>query len=102
MIISLAISSPGGIIRWREAEKLYIEGSPSAAREAKDARLNPRRKRNASSPISMRQYTEYPSLNYHMGISRVFQRHFTRVEGIRGYYVLNDAIGGDVDDDVAV
>lgn len=68
-IIEMARSAPGGVIRWRDARAEYIKGSPSARKELQSR-----------------------TTRFHMGIKRVLDRHFTRVEGTDGYYVLTESI----------
>lgn len=64
-ILRLAQSSPGGVIRWREAEAEYVAGSRKAQRHAA------RRERN-----------------HCMWVKGVLDRYFVRVDGVKGHYML--------------
>lgn len=72
-IIERALSEPGGVIRWREAREEYISASPSARTDVR--RGGPFR--------------------FHMALGKVLQKHFTKVEGIDGYYVHNSMLEGE-------
>ncbi len=71
-ILAMAISAPGGVIRWRDANAAYLLGSENARRSR--------------------------SNNFHMSVKRVLERHFTKVSGTHGYYVLTSSIKGDDDE----
>lgn len=64
-IILAAKGMPGGVIRWSEAFAVYGEHSKG-----------------------LQSY-------WGMNLSRVFDRYFTKVEGVRGHYVLDSMIEGD-------
>lgn len=66
-IKEFARSQPGGVIRWGEAERLYLSHSENARR----------------------------GRGFHMNLKRIFDRHFVRVDGIRGFYVLASEIVGE-------
>lgn len=66
-IIQRALSAPGGLIRWREAEAEYVSSSEAARRHA-------RRGEN----------------NHHIWLKAIFDRHFVKVEGVDGHYVLRN------------
>ena len=66
-IIEFARRQPGGVIRWSEAEGIYRE-------ESKQARRGQGFKQN---------------------VGRLLKKHFTKVGGIRGFYVLDETIVGD-------
>lgn len=63
---------PGGVIRWREARDCYLCCSHAPRRDER---------------MGMR--------NYHVHIGQVLKRHFTKVEGTDGYYVLTETIAGE-------
>ncbi len=85
-ILELARSAPGGVIRWHEAEQCYLDGSESARREQ-------RASRNIMNRLGkLGRERVYASANYRMGVKRVLERHFLKVEGTRGYYVLKEAV----------
>jgi hypothetical protein len=68
-ILLWAQSAPGGIIRWREANDIYLDESEAARRDR-------RNKRN----------------NYHMSLKKVLKTHFEKVQGTDGFYVLKSRI----------
>lgn len=70
-IITMAWDAPGQLIRWREAEAVYD---------------------------SWNKYRKFD--NNRNNLRRIFDRHFVKVEGVRGYYVLKESIRNDsVEDD---
>lgn len=71
-ILRMAASAPGGVIRWWEAEEQYLLGSANARRAR---RLGSR--------------------SYCMGVKRILGRHFVKVEGTNGFYVLKSTIKGE-------
>lgn len=72
-VLAFARLQPGGIIRWHEARKCYLAFSPSAQGDVR--RGGP--------------------FHFHMTLGKVLQRHFTRVEGVDGHYVLNEMMTGE-------
>jgi hypothetical protein len=94
-IIAVAIKSPGGVIRWHEAETEYLAGSSSARREHEHAVAYGRYNRRLSNTKG------YPSLHYHSSINNVLKRHFSKVEGTRGFYVLNEMLDGNNSEETA-
>lgn len=68
-IYDLGLHAPGNVIRWNEAESLYRAWS------------------NAAKANFVRGATQH-----HQNVSRILKRHFVRVEGASGYYVLKDSI----------
>ena len=70
-ILREAKNEPGGVMRWGEAEMLYRSASYSARREYS---MNSSRR----------------SKHFHMSLQRILRKYFTKVEGIRGFYVLNE------------
>ena len=65
-ILLFAQKAPGGVIRWGEAQHIYERECPTALRS-------------------------YIGMN----ISRILKANFTKVEGTRGFYVMNHLICGD-------
>ena len=61
----MASSQPGGVIRWRDAQAVYLRESESARRDNRRG-----------------------SYNFHMNMKRIFKRYFKKVEGVNGFYVL--------------
>ncbi len=61
----MAAKAPGGVVRWVEAKNAYIQTA-----------------------------SRYVAANrgFHQNIGRIFKKYFSKVEGTRGYYVLNDSI----------
>lgn len=68
-VVEYARAEPGGVIRWREAEDEYC-------RHSEPARRHRRRGEN----------------NHHIWLKRIFDRHFVKVDGINGFYVLKETI----------
>jgi hypothetical protein len=66
-VLEFARQQPGGIIRWSEAEMVYRMESKAARR----------------------------GHGFMQNISRIFDRHFTKVEGVSGFYVLDETIAPD-------
>lgn len=66
-IIEFARTQPGGVIRWRDAHEEYVCASPKAKRHL-------RRGEN----------------NHHIWVGEVLRRHFAKVDGVNGYYVLKE------------
>lgn len=89
--------SPGGVIRWHEARDEYLAGS-KAARDEED-KSHRRRPMIFSLASSKWQKVRSNGRHYHMSLSRVLERHFERVEGVNGFYVLKSTIIGDQEDD---
>lgn len=95
-ILELARSAPGGVIRWHEAEDCYVQGSPAAMKERNAARSAPFRRGKIR-----RGWAYHPSLHFHSSVKRVLTRHFEKVEGTKGYYVLRSTIyNDDRDEDI--
>lgn len=86
-ILRLARAAPGGVIRWREARDEYVKGSHAAQEEERDAR--------SANGLNKQTFKERTGRHYHMGLSRLLERHFYKVEGTRGYYVLKGVIFND-------
>jgi len=63
---------PGGVIRWSEAQRVY------------------------------RQHTSGDRDGYHfnMRVTRVLRQHFTKVEGVRGFYMLDSMLVPEETDDL--
>lgn len=68
-IIELARNSPGGVIRWCEAQRTYLEHSHF----------------NNKWPKKMQS-------GFKMNVKRILDRHFKKVEGTKGYYVLSETV----------
>lgn len=66
-ILEFARKQPGGVIRWCEADGIYRKESPNSRR----------------------------GQGYQQNIGRIFDRYFTKVEGLRGFYVLDESIAPD-------
>lgn len=74
-IVSFARLQPGGVIRWREARRIYIEHSAAAQRWIR-----------CGGPF-----------HFHMALGVVLRRHFEKVDGVDGFYVLKESMRGDDD-----
>lgn len=79
-IVKFAQRSPGGLIRWHEARDIYHSESAAARRDE-------RRARTASRFPNLRRMRS-GNVAYHMNLKRVFDRHFVKVDGVDGHYVL--------------
>lgn len=95
-ILELAKAAPGGVIRWHEADEAYRDGSPCAQSEHSNA------KRYKSGSIASLKINEggrfrtvYPPMHYRSSLNSVLKRHFHKVEGTKGYYVLKSTIFND-------
>lgn len=71
-IIRFAQQAPGGVIRWCEAENIYRQESDQWRR----------------------------GKAFMQNVSRILKTHFTKVDGIRGFYVLDHMIAGDTASDL--
>lgn len=71
-ILTFARLQPGGVVRWREVTYVYRQHSAAAVRD---------RSRGET--------------HYHMNVANILRKYFTRVEGVAGYYVLNEAMVGE-------
>lgn len=60
-------------MRWREARNLYVGHSSAARRDVR-----------CGGPF-----------HFHMSLGTLLRRHFTKVEGADGYYVLTETIAGE-------
>lgn len=79
-VIAFAASQPGGIISWSEAQGAYGCGVV----------------------VDYKGDLVRAASQHKMSVSNVLQRHFERVEGARGMYVLRSTIGNpDWDEDMA-
>ncbi len=86
-ILSVAQKAPGGVIRWKEARDAYLKHSAAAKRdEAKANRKASKGSRNGN-------------CQYHIALKRVLDRHFSKVQGTDGFYVLDHLIVGDTEGD---
>lgn len=78
-VLVMAQTAPGGVVRWRDVRDAYVSGSKAAQR-----------------------WERMGDTYHHMSISQLLKRHFTKVVGTDGYYVLNHLITGGYDLDVVV
>jgi ABC-type long-subunit fatty acid transport system fused permease/ATPase subunit len=87
-IVLFALRQPGGVVRWREVRDVYRKSSP-AAREQE--------RREASNRHRLYQHLRrgQGGLQYHMALSQVLRRHFVKVDGVNGFYVLRNSIVGE-------
>lgn len=85
-VLELARNAPGGVITWSEAQGAYAQGVVPI--------------RSRSGPQTQVQGA---AAKHKMSISNVLKKHFTRVDGIRGTYVLRASIANpDWEEDMAV
>ncbi len=89
-ILVMAQKAPGGVIRWCEARDEYLAHSEAAKRDERKAnRLNQ----------LFRNDRKAGNRQYHMSLHQVLKRHFAKVQGTDGYYVLKHLIVGDREGD---
>jgi hypothetical protein len=84
-ILAFAQSAPGGLIRWHEARDIYLSESEAARRD--ERRAERFRKLNGKSRNG--------NCNYHMSLHQLLKRHFYKVDGTDGYYVLKHTVFND-------
>lgn len=65
-ILKFARQQPGGVVRWSEALAIYNREADGAATGL-----------------------------FGKAVSKIFTRHFTQVEGVRGFYMLDSLMDGD-------
>lgn len=82
-IIRFASQAPGGLIRWYEARDAYLSESAAARRDERQAA----KFRFPKFP-NFKPHRQNGNMHYHMSLKRVLDRHFLKVEGTDGYYVL--------------
>ena len=84
-ILKMAMRAPGGLIRWHEARDVYVRESEAAKRDMRSTIRGPVFSNLFSNRSRCRVRTNY---RFHMALKKVLDRHFEKVEGTNGYYVL--------------